>query len=72
MVVDEILPHAVSHCYTEKEIKRLISPVAKDGEGRLPFHELQDIILKGIIGCVLYTYCIVQSDVSDVMWSLLS
>ncbi|CAD7954041.1 unnamed protein product [Amoebophrya sp. A25] len=46
VVVDEILPKAISHCYTAKEIKRLISSVAKDGEGRLPFHELQDIILK--------------------------
>ncbi|CAD7932632.1 unnamed protein product [Amoebophrya sp. A120] len=46
VVVDEILPKAVSHCYTEKEIKRLISPVAKDIEGRLPFSEVQDIILK--------------------------
>jgi len=46
VVVKEILPKAVSHCYTEAEIRRLISPVSADHENRLPFREIQDIILK--------------------------
>lgn len=46
VVVKEILPTAVSHCYTDNEIRRLISPVSADSEGRLPFRDLQDIILE--------------------------
>lgn len=46
IVVKEILPHAIHHTYTENEIKRIISSVSENAEGRLEFRQLQDVILK--------------------------
>lgn len=45
-MVKELVPKAVSHCYSGPEIRRLLSSVAADSEGRLSFRELQDVVLK--------------------------
>jgi len=44
-VVNELLPRAVGHHYTEKEVEMLFSSISQSMEGRAKFADLQQVIL---------------------------
>lgn len=45
IIVDQLLPVALSHNYTLSEIKRMLKGVPVDGSGRMDFADLQEVIL---------------------------
>merc|ERR1719160_1811035 len=44
-MVNEILPKAVSHHYTEKDITRLFAGISADDSGRYKFSDMQNVVL---------------------------
>lgn len=45
-MVNEILPKAVSHHYTEKDIIRLFAGISPDDSGRYKFGDMQNVVIK--------------------------